>query len=484
MKRTRKLVAIAGMLTAGVLALPVTARAQTAETGGGEPTNGDSLNLGEWTLRPSLQIRGRVEGRRHPFDTGGFVPAPADETVVGGMVWSPAVKSQWFAHERARLGLAAERGKLRAVVQVQDARLWGETTPLQVDQRDTAPATAAHLAYAEVREPGPRGSFLRLGRQEIQWGDGRLLGRSDWSITGRSLDAVRGVWVVGNFDIEGFASVLSLPGALPPDVSRNASTQAASSQVEGPGAQLHGLRVAWHIAPLLVVEVNGLARYVRLPAPAQIVPSDLYVAGMRLSGRHMGFQYSAEGVWQAGRIAAVGESDPIRAYAGAARAEVPIGLFWKMRLGAQAAYASGQKPGESTITRFDPILPDVHTAHGPMGLYAWSNVIEGAGWLGFTPFRESKLTLGYRYVALAQPGDAWQSSSLVRIGANASNESRFLGHELDAGFVWSPWEPLALGMGYGAFLTGDGARAILRAQGRGEPDVQHFGYLQATMTVP
>jgi hypothetical protein len=468
------------VLAASALLCSSPAEAQTAPTTGGEPVAEDAVSLGDWLLRPTLQLRARIEGRRRPFDSGTF----------------QRPDNQWFVHERSRLGLAIERSMFRAVMQLQDARVWGETSAMASDGRDRVPNTGVHLAYGELRDNAANPTFLRIGRQEIQWGEGRLIGRSDWSLTGRSLDAARGVLVLGKFDIEGFASILSPPGALPPSAQNTAGsddTSASASKNEGPGAQLHGLRVAWHIAPLLHVELNGLARIVRQPAPSYLTPSDLYLAGLRFSGRHLWLDYGLEGAYELGRIATTrttgatrtGTIDDIRAFAGAARAEISTGVLWKMKIGAQGSYASGQKPGDSTVTRFDPVLPDVHTAHGPMGVYAWSNVIEGAGYLKFTPMREGQLLLGYRYVAMAQPKDDWRSSELVLIGRDTTNGSRFLGHELDVSLRYDPWAPLRLCAGYGAFLLGDGGKAVLRATGRDDnAKIQHWGYLQATLTVP
>lgn len=497
MTSTRRFVRLASaLLASSAIGVPATAWAQTADTGGGEPLVTDAINVGDWALRPSLQLRTRVEGRRNPFDTGGYMPPGAELTSRTPPVWSQKVDNQWFVHERARVGMAVERGMFRGVFQLQDARIWGQISPATADQRDFVPSTAAHLAYAELRDTGSNPSFLRLGRQEVQWGEGRLIGRSDWSPTGRSLDAARGVLVVGNFDFEGFSSILSPPGALPPSVARTQGSDGTSAEVsrnEGPGAQLHGLRVAWHVAPLLQLELNALARFVRQPAPAYLTPSDLYLAGLRVSGKYLAFEYSVEGAYEMGRVAtsrtdassSTGSVDDIRAYAGAARAEIATGLFWKMKIGAQGAYASGQKPGDSKVTRFDPILPDINTVHGPMGLYAWSNIIEGAGFFKLTPFRESRLMLGYRYLALARPDDRWQTSELTYIGNDLKNGSRTLGHELDFAFGYTPWAPLTVGVGYGAMLLGDGGKNVLKAMSRDDDTkVQHWGYLQATMTVP
>jgi hypothetical protein len=508
MKRTCRFDRLAGVvLAAAALLTSGSARAQTADTSGGEPTVGDAISIGDWSLRPSLQYRARLEGRRYPVETGAYWPAGAELTGRRRPVVGSGVDSQWFVHQRARLGMALERGMFRGVVQLQDARVWGQISPAGADRRDQVPSTSAHLAYAELRDSSAHPTFLRVGRQEIQWGEGRLLGRSDWSPTGRSLDAARGVLVLGKFDLEGFASVLSPPGGLPASVSRTRGSDAESaarSNAEGAGAQLHGVRIAWHLAPLLHIELNGLARFVRLPAPAQMIPSDLYVAGARVSGSHQWLAYSLEGAYEAGRIAtsrtAAGavsstSTTDIQAYAGAARLELATGLFWKLKVGGQGSYASGQTASRDKVTRFDPILPDVYTAHGPMGMYAWSNIIEGAGYLKLVPMRESQLLLGYRHVALARPSDDWHTSDLVYVGRDPNNTSRTLGNELDVVFGYSPWAPLNVSAGYGLFLLGQGGKEIVKAMGRGNSggdsstlddplSVQHWGFVQLTMTAP
>ncbi len=483
-KRIRSLSATLGAAVVCILcAAPAAAQDATAD----EAAASDSIALGDWQLRPSLQLRSRFEARRNPFDTGGRnADLPGENTSNG--IRSPFVRDQWSVLERARIGLSADRNQFRAMLQIQDARVWGGTSPVSPDQRDTLPNTSAHQAFAELHGTGTHASALRVGRQEIQWGEGRLVGRSDWSPTGRSLDAARAILVVGDFDLDAFASVLVAPGALPPE-----ARQGGLGGAEGPGAQLYGLRIAWNIAPLLKLEVNQLGRFAREPTQLLVMPSDLYLAGVRLSGHWLALDYSLEGAYELGRMAVPGDTPSIQAYAGAARVEASTGLFWDMKLGAQASYASGQKSDTTRVTRFDPILPDVHTAHGLMNLYAWSNVMEAAGTLRLNPLRDGQVLLAYRYVALAEPGDAWQSAALLRIGSAASNTSRTLGHELDFAFRYSPWTPVAIDLGYGAFLTGAAGKAILAAAGRGEhdssgavtaPNLQHFGYLMATMTIP
>ncbi|MCC6557992.1 MAG: hypothetical protein IT372_34025, partial [Polyangiaceae bacterium] len=79
--------------------------------------------------------------------------------------------------------------------------------------------------------------------------------------------------------------------------------------------------------------------------------------------------------------------------------------------------------------------------------------------------------------------DRWSTARLLPVGAAPGNTSRALGHEIDAGVTLEPWEPVRFELGYGVFLFGDGAKAILEGAHR-PADVQHWGYLQATVTAP
>ncbi len=464
-------------ITLGLLVAP-DVPAQTATTTSPASTS-HALTLGDWALRPTLELRTQAEFRYRPFDTGGATVPPGPSSVAGDSTQA-TVDNQGWVLSRGRLGLAAERGPLRAVVELQDARAWGDSSTLRLDSRDVLPATSARIAFAEVRSSQTRPSFLRFGRQEIVWGDGRLLGASDWSATGRSLDAVRGQWVLGNFDFEGFSSILISPGAMPPEAQRGAVTDP-----EGAGAQLHGLRLAWHVAPLLHIESNNLLRIVRQPTDDLLEPSDLYVAGGRIWGSYPAISYAVEGAYQVGRTAVVETTRNRRAYALAAKARYQPGVLWNLGVGVEGAYASGQAEDDADdSTRFEPVLPDARLGLGPMGLYAWSNLIEGAGLVHLSPLENTEMTLGYRYVAMAEPSDAWQTATLAPVGRDPDNTDALLGHELDLGLVIKPWAPVDIVAGYGAFLTGEGGKNVLEASGRGRPAMQHYGYLQLTMRVP
>ncbi len=457
----------------------------------------DSYVVGAWTFRPTVEVRIRGEYRRHPVDVGGDVYSPTavlyedtGSTLPKVTSTQPAVRDQYFVAERARLGLAVDRGPVTAAVTLQDARIWGDQTlGLVAPSEPSLPSFAPYETYLDVHTQAGRRVFLRVGRQKVSWGDGRLLGANDWSSTGRSLDAARFGFQVGDFDVELLASMLAAPGRYGTGdtvatIAGGTATPPMVSLTEGSGAQLYGVDAVWHALPLLNLEVTGLARIVRDPTPTTLTPSNTFVVDGRISGDRRGVRYALEGAYELGQVAAVGDLRDLRAFALAARLGWETALPAHLTFGAEAAYASGdQGDAKGTIRRFDPILPDEHTQLSPMSLFAWSNLLLVGGTVGLHPLDELGLLAGYRYAALAQPEGRWTTAALAPVGAAATNGARSLGHEIDAAVKITPWRAFEIETGYGLFLAGSGAEAILAKVER-PATVQHWAYLQTTVRIP
>jgi hypothetical protein len=434
-----------------VVAWAPSARAQVA------PPAPETLAVGDWQVAPVVELRGRGEYRRD-----------LDEENHGTLV------------ERARLGLDVTRGPLEARVVLQDARvldLAGGADPIPGE--GSLAVTGAYEAWAEARTDAMRPSYIRAGRQPITWGEGRLLGESDWSPTGRSLDAVRGRLVAGDGSFELLGAVLTDPQS---GVSLDSY------------GELLGARAEWAFDPLFAIEAYALVRIAQenpLVSLERTVRGQTYTGALRLHGDSRGWTWGAEGAYQLGRST---DLDVNRA-AWAATAHVAyvyegVALRPSLQLGAD--YASGDTGG-STYRGFDPLLPDVHVWNGAMDVFAWSNEEEVNARAVAVPWTDAIAAVEYRYVQLAQPGGAWRTAYLTTIGIDAQNTSRALGHEVDASLRWSPWASLALEGGYSFLLLGDGARAILAANAIGKPqpgggvsiaNLSQFAYLQATVRVP
>jgi hypothetical protein len=442
---------------AGVVALYLTgfeslARAQVA------PPAPESIAVGDWQLTPVVEARMRGE---YWHDLDGV-----DRGVL---------------IERARLGVHAIDGALEGRVVLQDARLWdlGEGGDTAGGPQSLA-TTGMQEAWGEAHTSGMRSSFVRVGRQPVRWGEGRLLGVADWSPTGRTLDALRARWVVGDGDFEVLGASLSDPAI----------------QTLNAYGELFGGRAQWALDPLFALEAYVLARIAQA-SPAQTlegsVPGQTYTMALRLHGDSRGWTWGVEGAYQLGHVdrtpTFVAAERAAWAAAGHLAYAFPhVALLPTARLG--AAYASGDHGGP-TYRAFDPLLPEVHTWHGAMDLFAWSNEAEGSVRVTVTPWTDATATVEYRYARLADPAGAWRTGYLVTLGRDPLNTKYDLGHEFDGGLSWTPWLPVELSAGYSALVLGEGARAILTANrpptgapGASAPTLAHFAFAQATLRLP
>ncbi len=459
------------LLVAALILLPEVAAAQSP------PAAPDTIAVGDWQLAPSAELRTRAEYRRDSPELGGLD--------ISG-VPSPRVRDAWLVLERARLGLGAERasdrGALRAQITLQDARAWG-TTPFGV--------LGIHEAYGEARNAAARPAFLRLGRQVVSWGEGRLVGSGDWAAIPAALDAARGGLALGPLDVEALAALVQAPSPSSPTVGQRFGPPST-------GTQLYGLHVAWPIAPLFKVEGTGLARVARSGGGttrfgvAQGL-GETYVASLRAWGDARPLRYGVEGAYEFGEASALAGGPTRSAWAAAAHVGRTFPeLVLTPSLDVGGSYATGDEGG-GKYTQFDPILPTVHTHYGAMDLFSWSNTADVNARLGVVPFTDTTLAFEYRYARLVEASGEWLNAYLTPVGQPITNGESELGHELDVVASWQPWAPLDLRAGYSALLLGDGARTTAAASQRGfavgngtyaPPRLSHLSYLQATLRIP
>ncbi len=415
------------------------------------PPAPEAVAIGDWKLAPVIEARVWGEGR-HDLDG----------------------EDHGTLLERARLGAQAERGPLAVRVVLQDARLWGlGDGATSIGQPGTFAQTGAYEAWIDAHTASAHPSFVRVGRQAVTWGEGRLLGASDASPTGRTLDAVRGRLELGNWAFEALGASLSDP------------VSAAGSPVPSAYGELVGARAEWSIDPLFAAEVYGLGRFAQADPQAELggsVLGNTYTAALALHGDAYAIRWGAEGAVQLGHADALA-LDRLAWGAAGHVAYTFEHLLWRPTVRLAGSTASGNTVG-SKYTAFDPLLPDAHAGYGAMDLFAWSNIVEGSARVSVEPFTDAVASVEYRYARLAQAGGAWITDYLVTIAPATDNTQAELGHEIDASLRWSPWAPLELAAGYSALLLGDGAKALLRSERVTPPDVAHAGFGQAIVRLP
>lgn len=95
-----------------------------------------------------------------------------------------------FTSMRVRASLEARlEGGVKLFVQLQDVRLFGEELHTLSDYR--ADNLDLHQGFLELGSVPLVGGSLRVGRQEMAFGEQRLIGAVDWAQQGRSFDGAR-----------------------------------------------------------------------------------------------------------------------------------------------------------------------------------------------------------------------------------------------------------------------------------------------------
>lgn len=118
---------------------------------------------------------------------------------------TPGTSSDMVSLLRTRLGVfVAPSEGVRAVVRISDSRAFGEELNTLTD----ASADRLDLHEGFVEWTSKAGTRLRVGRQELAYGDERLIGTVGWANVTRSFDGVQLRVPFGDWTIDGFGATL------------------------------------------------------------------------------------------------------------------------------------------------------------------------------------------------------------------------------------------------------------------------------------
>ncbi len=390
--------------------------------------------LPKW-LRLSGEIRARAEGR-----TGfGFVP---DNNDGYGLI-------------RSRLNIEIIAAKwLDFYFQGQDSRSPGVDPGRAV----TTFRDPFDLRQAYVRIGKADGLVkLTVGRQQLLYGNQRLIGPSDWTNNARSWDAVRLEIGTADAKVDLFASsvvVIDPNGRI--DHHRD-------------GNNIHGAYGAFKkVVPHSVFEPYLLWKTGHL----SIWSGGVRVAAMPGTPGLRGFDYQLEFVRQWGHIGALDH----RAWAGYVIGGYTIPkVKWSPRFSAEFSHASGDpNPGAGPHRTFDQLLPTNHMHYGITDPIGWQNMNMPRAGFDFKPLKRLQLFTDYRWLWLDSAKDAYYAiSGSVAVRPLAGNTARAIGRELDFSGMWTLSPVWKIGGGVGHLTPGE----FLKRNSKGSP--QTFPYLFA-----
>jgi len=372
-----------------------------------------------------LRVRGEFRGRVEGFENAGFSTGRDD--------------LYWLNRLRLNATVTATRS-LSFQVQAHDARVAAK----QVGATG-APFKATldfRTAFADIGN-ATAPLAVRLGRQELAFGDQRLVGHASWLNAARTFDAARMTVRRKTLVVDGFvASVVRiLDGEL--DKSGNGNrfvgAYAASSAVV-PSSSVEPY-VFWRRDVLVRTERGDLA--------------DMHqtTVGVRWAGRLPAkFEYGIETALQSGSVG----DDSIHAWAGHYRLRTPSGPR-ALRVTTEFNYASGDRTGtDGRRGTFDQLYPTPHDKYGLADQVGWKNIQHVRTAVDLTPVSGWPVTAAYHSWWLAEKTDALYAAGgavlVPRVADGAA--SSHVGQELDVQLSRAITPQLTLAAGYAHIFTG------------------------------
>lgn len=341
----------------------------------------------------------------------------------------------------------------------------------------------------------------KVGRQEMAYGDERLIGAFDWNNIGRSFDAIKLHYTPDNNTwVDAFTSRVVVPKDNHFDVSDNYDTfsglyASTKDVIPWQESQIYFLaRNTSRNAPNF--ETGALA-----PLPS---PRDIYTPGFRLKslpGKLAGFDYGVEAAYQFGRYVAVsgtvpnivpGKSLKQDAYMGHLEGGYTWDVPYSPRVGLEFNYASGDKNAkDNTHGAFDTLFPTTHLITGIMDMYALQNVEDLRLNFSIKPTKKFTIFASYRGVWLATPSDSFYlANQTPRTGGTVNGHNgyainpsygSFVGTEADVVLTYNFTSYAQVQGGYGHFFVSDYVKQSLSAPGFGAVDANYV-YLQTKFT--
>jgi hypothetical protein len=294
-------------------------------------------------------------------------------------------------------------------------------------------------------EDGP--IALTVGRQEINLGEERLVGSSNWTNTARTFDAVRLRMKGGGFRFDAFsASVVD--------------QRSGGFDHHTQGNNLHGLTggldrivpggiiepyLLWHVAPARMSTV------LESGARAKLNQKTL---GFRSKGKfRQGFDYNIEMAKQFGRS---GE-ERISAWAGHWLLAKTFSSFRVTpRLIAEYNFASGDQNQKDNVRgTFDQIYPTAHGKYGYSDQVGWRNIHDGHIAIEFNPSKRLTVSTGFHEYWLANRHDGLYNSGNVSVARSPDGSAgRYVGSDFDVIGTYSASEAIKIGVGCGHLFPG------------------------------
>ncbi len=360
---------------------------------------------------------------------------------LDGILFRPAGNT--YLLSRVRLNFDATPGRwLRLSFQAQDSRVFfTNVSPLPSSQQDPIDLRVGFVQVGRSEESPVR---LRVGRQPLDFGEGRLVADPNWSNVGRSFDAARLTLQSRGIRIDAFAGTSD------------------KIYIDGlatltPGEHFDGLYTSFNqVIPKAVVEPYVFWKMEHKVKGEQIKTGNLdeKTFGIRWVGKlPLRLDYGMETVLQRGSSA----TEPISAWATHLVTGITLPDTRHLpRLYAEFNRGSGdESPKDGVHGAFDVLFPSTHDKFGLADQFGWTNLLHVRAGLQYLVRRN--LTIGAAesgfWLSTRKDG-IYGSNGKLAVVSNGS-DGRFIGQEPDAQARWSVTKQTQLDFAAGHIFAGE-----------------------------
>lgn len=376
------------------------------------------------TVLPTwLRLRGEYRARMEGLDNSGFVDGRDDLF--------------WLGRLRVNATLAPTRW-LSGQIQVQDARVADKEVGSVA-----APFKAAfdvRTAFGDLGKPNATVG-LRLGRQELAFGEQRLVGHVSWLNAARTFDGGRATIRSRRATVDVFAA--SVVRILPGEWDRSGN----GNRFVGAYATSAALVPRGTVEPYFFWRSD---RNVRNESAA-LATLRQSTAGVRWVGQLPGrFEYGVEAARQFGSLG----TDDISAWASHLQVRTPA--VGTLRFTGEYNYATGDADGADGVRgTFDQLYPTPHDKYGLADQVGWRNIHHVRAGTEIGAIKGLPLSVNYHSWWLADAADALYlagGAPLARVTGGAA--SRHVGQEFDVQITRALTPQLQLAAGYAYIHAG------------------------------
>ncbi len=341
---------------------------------------------------------------------------------------------------------------------------------------------------------------VKAGRQELVYGDQRLVGHLRWNNNARTFDALKVRWQNPVFGVDIFTGGLVYNDHHNLNRSYIGSDTFSGAYFNWPTLATKAVVESYLLARnvntgIADQDFSGVAAPFRLPAK-----QDLYTAGLRVRskpGSYGPWDYGFELMHQFGNRATTAPAATPAAVRAAARLDqdaysaVLQGGYtwtehlWQPRLAVLYSYASGDKSAADTKSQtFQNLFATTHLHYGYMDFNSLQNLHDVRVTYAVKPATNLSFALEGHIQALATSADFWYNVGGVfrNAGGYATRgTSNKLGTELDLAASWNPIPSTQLELGVSRYFRGNYIKESLADNG-GSKDASYV-YLQFTLNL-